>query len=868
MNPGDQVGPYLVVELIGAGGMGEVYRARDTRLARQVALKRLSDGSLGSEVARRRVLREARAAAALSHASIATIYDVLDTPDGLVIVMEYVRGETLASRLRRGPLALDEALAYGAQIADALTDAHDHGIIHRDLKPANIHLTPEGKAKILDFGIARSVADADTRTGSTASGGQIVGTPGYMAPEQLAGGRGDARTDVYGLGLLLFEMLTGQRPFNRSDLVGNALAVFEGRAPKVLAAAPHVPADVSDLVARALERDPDDRFPSASAVAAALGHAIRGLGNAETATGPAPAARRRPVRPRVVAAIAALLLCAVVAGLVWVQPWTTPVSAQSAVIGVLPFRNRSGDVTNDPLVAGLRDAVAKRLASVRSLGILPFRDVSEAIADIRLKRGVDRPIDETREAAAVARTLDAAFVVEGSLQRTGGTLRVDVELIGEDGVRRPAGRHTGDVARLFDLHRRVAEGVTAALNQEDAVRGNPAPVAAPPTSNQEAFADYAQARVFLERPDVPGSLQHAIDLLNKAIVRDRQFALAYAALGEAYWAQFLETRDPAWTTKSQAANLDALRIDPAQPEVRMALAVMYQGQGRLNEATEELRQVLALQPRSDNAHVVLSKIHADKGEWDTAVAEAHTAIRLRPNYWRNHAQLGDTLMRAGRLDGAIAAYRRLTELQPDSARGYQRLGTVLQTAGRLDEALANYEKAAAIRPSWGTYSNMGTLHYWRGDNAKAADAYRRAIELAPNQADLYANLGDALQKLGQKARAADNYRHAISEIRKSLGVKANDSLNLAALALYQAKLGLAAAAASSVEQAVTLSPQVGEVLYVRAVVHALAGETGPACNAVSEAIAHGKSAVEVAHADELKSLKGCAAYERIVAPAK
>jgi serine/threonine-protein kinase len=858
VNRGDLVGPYLVVEPLGAGGMGEVFRARDTRLAREVALKRLFEPALGSESGRRHVLREARAAAALSHPNIATIYDVLETPEGLVIVMEYVPGETLAARLLRGPLPLDDALTFGTQIADALSEAHDHGVIHRDLKPANIHLTPDGKAKILDFGIANVAVDPaspDTSTAETASHArQIVGSPGYMAPEQLAGGRGDQRTDIYGLGLLLFEMLTGQRAFKHADFVGNALAVFEGRTPRVDAVAPQVPAEVSDLVARAMARNPDDRFSTARALGAAIQRARRGLDSGETITLQAPVRRPPWVRHRA-ALVAGILIAAVTGGLLWWQPWTTPVSAHSSVIGVLPFRNGSGDVRNDSLVVGLSDAVAKRLGSVRSLRVLPLDETREAWSG-------------TRASGTVALTLGAAFVVEGTVQRRGETLDVDMVLVGADGQRRPAGRYSGDVTQLFELHRRVVEGVTAALSQEGAVAGGSAPEAGPPTSNADAFADYAQARVFLERPDVPGSLQHAIDLLNAAIARDKNFALAYAALGEAYWAQYREKKDASWTDKARAANLEALRIDPAQPEVRMALAVMYEGLGRTDQATEELRKVLELQPRNDNAHLVLSRIHGEKAEWDKAIAEATAAIALRPNYWRNHAQLGDMLLRAGRLDESIAAYRRITELQPDSARGFQRLGRAQQAAGRADEAIESYEKANAIRESWGTYSNMGTLHYWRGDNVKAAAAYRRAIQLDPNQPELYANLGDALQKLGQPDRAAEQYRRAIVEVRKALQVNANDPLNVAGLALYQAKLGMKDAAASSIELASTLSPQDGEVLYVRAVVHALAGNIAAACEATGAALAHGKSAEEVRLADELKSLKGCPAYDRLLAPGK
>ena len=255
----------------------------------------------------------------------------------------------------------------------------------------------------------------------------------------------------------------------------------------------------------------------------------------------------------------------------------------------------------------------------------------------------------------------------------------------------------------------------------------------------------------------------------------------------------------------------------------------------------------------------------DRGEWDGAVAEAHAAIALRPNYWRNHAQLGDALMRAGRLDEAIAAYRRIVELQPDSPRGYQRLGTALQTAGRLDEALQNYEKATAIRPSWGTWSNMGTLYYWRGEHGKTVEAFEQAIALAPNKPDLYANLGDALKKLGQSGRAADSYRRAIEQVRKLLTVNEHDPLNVAALALYQAKLGQGTMAEASITKAVGLSPKDGEVLYVRAVVYALAGDTSNACGAIAEALAHGKSAEEIRHADELTTVHGCAAYDRVIA---
>jgi serine/threonine-protein kinase len=838
--------------------MGEVYRARDTRLGREVALKRVSDPALASDIARRRILREARAAGALSHPGIATIYDVLDAPEGLFIVMELVPGETLADTLTGGPLPPDEALEVCAQLADALAHAHARGVVHRDLKPSNIHLTPQGRAKILDFGIAKS--DVDERDGGMRADdlgtaeGRMVGSPGYMAPEQVVGRASDQRTDIYSVGIVLFEMLTGERPYAKADRLATTLAMLEGPVPRVDERAPEVPREIADLVARAMARDPEDRFPTASALSVAIARARRSLSDTETFTGTLPdldqkrGARRS--RAALIAAIAALLLIAATA-LLWKPLRSTPVPARSPVIGVIPLRNR-GDAADDALVAGLSDALVKRLGSVRTLRVLPLSETREAAVG-------------ARNAAAIAHAVGAEFVVEGSLTRSGSSVDVDLAIVGANGQRWSAGRYTGDAAQVFQLHRRAAEAVTAALTQAGALRGGMTPEPTPPTSNQEAFANYAQARVFLDRPDVPGNLNHAIDLLQSAIKDDPRFALAYAALGEAYMAQYRETKNTEWPPKAQTANLEALRIDPQQPEVRMSLALMYEETGRPDEATEELKQVMLMQPRNDSAHLVLARLLMNKGKWDDSAAEARTAIDLRPAYWRNHAQLGDTYWRAGRLQEAAAAYQRLVELQPDSTRGYQRLGTALQTMGRYDEALDNYLKAVAIRPTAGTLSNMGTLYYWRGDYAKAADAYQRAIQLVPNNPKYYVNLADAQIHLGRRPQAMGNYRHALQEANKLLAVNAQDTDILTSLALSQAKLGEVTAAQATVLKALTVNAQDGDLLFVRAQIEAIAGKNDAACDGVRDALAHGKNAEDIRHADEFRGLKGCAAYDRVAA---
>ena len=882
--PDARLANYRLERLLGVGGMGSVYLAHDLVLDRPVAIKFISGDRAADASARRRLIREARAAAALDHPNICGVHDVIVEPDGRAcIVMQYVEGETLTEVLRRGPLDVRLALSLAADLASGLAAAHARGIIHRDIKPQNIIVTPARQAKLLDFGIARQrdLAEGSEEVTSTnlTIPGVMIGTPAYMSPEQAQQLPLDGRTDLFSLGAVLFECLTGHRPFEGDTPLQLAAQVLEHEPPPVSALRPGLTEQHDELCRRLLAKHPDDRFRSAEELLGALRVMQSDTGRMTSragtgATGPVDEPRQssgsplalaglrpfRPGRAAVAAAVTLVLALAAIAGSGDKWGWrSSPPAASSAaptVIGVLPFVNESADVNQDPVAAGLPDALATHLRPVPSLLVLPPDEIRGAIRDLRQTTG------NAPEAAVIARNLGAAFVVDGTVARNGRTFEVRVDLVDAQGRRLPVGRYT-NADGVLDLHRRVADGLIAAL-EAAGIRAAAAGPAAATTDNADAFAEYSQGRVFLERPDVPGHLDHAIRLFQGAIAKDPDFALAHAGLAEAYWAQFRETKDPQWTAKAMAANLEALKIDPAQAEVRMSLAVMYHAQGREAEAVEELKRVMERQPQNDNAHRLLSDIHIDLSQWDAAVDEAKVATSLRPTYWRNHSQLGFAYLSAGKYDEAAEAYRRVVELQPDSVRGYQALGTALQAAGRNDQALEQYEKAIGIGASWGTYSNVGTLYFWRGNYQKAADAYARALELQPNNPTLHANLGDAYARLGQPDKAAQSYRRALERVQSLLTVSANDSVNLSLLALYQAKLGHPDAAADALQKAVTISPTNGQVLYTAALVHALAGKREPACRFLGQAVDNGASAEEIRHAGELRPLKGCPAYDHIV----
>ena len=862
---GTTIGSYRVIERLGAGGMGEVFLAEHTTLHKKAALKRLPDDLLSAPGARERLWHEARSAARLGHPNIATTFDVIESSGGPVIVMEYVPGETLASKLRQGSLPVSRALEIARDIAAGLEAAHEEGIIHRDLKPANVQITPRGDVKILDFGVAKSIvpnaSNPAAGTGLTGTA-HVVGTLEYMSPEQLAAGAVDARSDIYSLGVVLFEMLAGRRPYQASDYLGTVMAVMSGSTPDLTALNRAVPPNVAAIVKRAMAREASERFPSAADLRHELSRALDDLSNAVTRPDVEPFAGRATVgteegstapgmrrlwrHPVTIGSIVILVLAAALfLGLKSPQP----PNRLEPIVGVVPFTNASGDPNNDYLALGMSDGLTNRLSSLPGLRVLP--------------PGTSAPKSGQVDPARSVRDLGASFVVAGSVERVGDALAVTVALVGRNGAGRHIATYKGSVSQLFELHRRAAQGVSQALSAEGLIPPGTTASDEQPTSNPDAYAEYLQGRAFLERSDVKGNVEHAIALFTGAIAKDSRFALAHAALGDAYLAQYRETKVPDWTDRATKAVLEAVRLDPRRPQIRMSLATLYLQLGQSEKAEEELRAVMALEPQNDDARRTLAAIHRRAAEFDDAVAEGIKARDLRPNYWLNHFELGNTFYIAGRFEEAAAAYLRVTELQPDNARGFLNLGASQHATGDIQRALDNYRRANSIEPRATAFSNIGVILHWQGDYAGAVSNYERAVALPPNEPQLFANLGDALVKLGQQERARASYRKAVDLATNLLTVNSEDAATLAGRATYHAKLGRHADAGADIEKALNLSKDDGQVLYSLAVVHALAGRPDRSCEALAQALAHGASKVEARNADEFQVLKDCAAYRSL-----
>ena len=708
-HPGRLVAQYHVGDTLGRGGMGVVYRGVDTRLGRPVALKFLPAHLWVDRAARERFLVEARATAALDHPNICTVYEVGETSEGaLFLAMALYDGETLRERLARAPLGTDAALDVATQAAQALSAAHARGIVHRDVKPANLMLTSTGTVKLLDFGLAR-LPDVTV----TASG-QTPGTIAYMSPEQVRGRGADARSDLWALGVVLFEMLTGQRPFRGDSDAAMLHAILTQpvdmrRAPTGGRAAPKAMARV---VEQLLRKEPAERYRSADELLAdlsALGTRAPVPRRANSRWLRMPGTRRMRVE------VAALVLTALVASAAGVLSWRGSagrrekgVAAATEVrvisLAVLPLKNYSGDATEEYFADGMTEALTTTLTKLEALRVIAHQSVRQ------FKRS-DRPVPE------IARALGVTHVVDGSVLQNGDSVRITATLI--DATRNTpiwADRFVRGRREILALQQEVAlaiaRAIEVALTPRDRER-----LADAPEVDPEVFDLYikgTQARYTLD-PLGGGDASVPEGYFTRAIARDSGYAPAYAGL----------------------ASMQALSNDPTR-------------------ARRFAEKALALDPDLAEPHVVLGLIreHHER-DWSGAEGSFRQAIRLNPGFAEAHHELSMLLTRRGRFDEALAAAQRTLYLAPMSARFHHGLGEVYLWSGRYNEAVRAAADARARDSSWsGTDLLLGAAYAGMGEYRSALAALERFRERVGGGVCI-GDLGYVYAASGQRDRARE-----------------------------------------------------------------------------------------------------------------
>ncbi len=650
LSAGLRLGPYEILAPVGAGGMGEVYRARDTRLSREVAVKVLPSALASSADALARFEREARAVAALSHPNILAIHDVGREGAVAYLVTELLEGESLRERLTSSALPARKAVEYAQQIARGLAAAHDRGIVHRDLKPENIFLTRDGLVKILDFGLARQlpaspIEEAESPTAGTASG-MILGTVGYMSPEQVRGKSIDHRSDLFALGAILFEMLTGKRAFQRASPVETMMAILQDDPLDGSSGRP-VPAELSEVVAHCLEKSPDDRFQSARDLAFALQVAERESG-ASRAVEPAAGAPGSP----------------------------------EASIAVLPFRNMSADPDAEYFSDGMTEEIINALAGIETLRVAA-RTSSFAF------KGKDSDVRQ------VGRELGVRTVLEGTVRRAGQRLRITAQLIDvANGYHLWSQRYDREMQDVFAVQDEIARAIAGKLEPR-LVRAPETQLVAPPTEDVEAYNLYLKGRYFLNlrRP------KPAIEQFEAAIARDYRYAAAYLGLADSYSVWGFYGGIPTWEAYARArwATERAQELTPGASEVHLSLGLIehYYGWDVAREE-REIRLVIEKSPRSTDGYFWLGLCLGFSGRVEEAFEVTRYAVSLEPHSANLQAQLGWCFMYGRRFEEAVPELRKAVSLDPNAGFPCWSLGIAYQETGAYAEAIETFERGVEI----------------------------------------------------------------------------------------------------------------------------------------------------------------------------
>ncbi len=739
ISSGTRLGPYEIVAPIGAGGMGEVYRARDTRLDRSVAVKILPVEFAENPQLKLRLEREAKTISQLNHPHICTLYDVGDN----YLVMELLEGETLAERVKLGALPLRTVVEYATQIAAAVATAHERNIVHRDLKPENLFITCAGTLKVLDFGLAKGLPVAIGETASTemrvTTPGVVVGTFAYMSPEQLKGQSVDARSDVFSIGVIILEMTTGRRVFQRTSFPETAAAILHDNPSlsELDSASPML----AQIVRRCIQKRAEERFRNAGELALAL-----------EAASAQPTRIVKPARARAIAAASIIAVLIAAAGLWSLRERTVPHSDASLRVrslAILPFHSLQSDGGGDVFGAGFADTIITKVSQTGALTVRPTSAV---------RKYAHRDVD----ALSAAPELGVDSVLDGNMQRSGGRLRVSVNLLrAGDGMSLWADSFDLPDAELFALQDQVAMRVVEALR----VTLTPAQreaLAKRYTANAKAYEWYAKGSdAFDKRIGNLNQLRESIGFFQKAIAADSRYALAHAQLGYAYvWmALFFEPDDPRWIAAAKQELDEAERLDPTLAQTHVARHDLFWSASEGFQIERAVRELMIAQKLDPSAgHSELATIYYHLGLEQPAVRELRRALEIDPTSSVNRFHYVEGMSTLGRFAEAISANQTY---YPGKGPGYD-TGVILALlwTGRLDEAAVEIERVLKARPDAGwVLSQKGRLAALRGEfssaNAIVATALTKTIR--GNRAYHHITY-DAAAVSALQGRAADTAR--------------------------------------------------------------------------------------------------------------
>src|SRR5712671_782933 len=857
-------GRYEILSVLGQGGMGAVYQARDLELDRLIALKVIRPELATDPAILQRFKQELILARNITHKNVVRIYD-LGEADGIrFITMEYVDGEDMRTMLRQhGKFSAQDAIPMIEQVCRALDSAHSEGVIHRDLKPQNIMRDKQGRIVVMDFGLARSLGDSGmTQTGA------IVGTMEYMSPEQALGSQLDQRSDIFSVGLIFYELLTGKSPYHADTAIASLMRRTREVAKPASDVENTVPRSLSAIVSRCLEREPANRYHSVVELLQQL-KAWEANPNisADALSKMIPHPIVHPVRFNLdlpgklwmwIAAAMLLIAMAGVGGRMLLNRPGAPIAAQGIpplskgkYVAIMPLKLVGDEKALGYVADGIDEALTAKLFQLKEI-----RLSSSANVDAVAKK--DLPLTK------LANELGANLIVQGMVQGSGEKLRVTLRL--DDAT---AGKTVwseefagvpGDLLALEDqIYGRMVGALALKPSNEELAR-----TGAHPTENLKAYDLYLQGRNLLRNSHDAAGVGQAISLFEQAIEKDSNFALAYAGLADANLHNYGETKDSIWAQKAVLAAQQAERLSNTAPEVLLSLGAVYTTTGRNAQAVVELKRALALAPNSDEAYRRLGDAYGAAGQTKESIASYQSAVTANPYFWMNHNALGGAYLKDGDNAKALPAFQKVTELASDNPMGYENIGDTYIRNGQWSEAIPQFQKALSLAPSAFTYSNLGTAYFFLKKYDESTAMFEKAVEMSPNDEQLLGNLGDAYRWSGHSDKAVVAYDKAISRAFQELQVNPRSASTMGDLAVYYAKKGDARNALQYIQQARSINSEDLQLTYSEAMVKALVGKPEDALKPLRLALQKGYPAQEAWNDPELQKLQALPQFGQLV----
>jgi eukaryotic-like serine/threonine-protein kinase len=846
---GQTISHYRITQKLGAGGMGVVYKALDLTLERTVALKFLPPDMVVTSADRERMLREARAASMLDHPNIGVIHGLEESGDRqFFIVMGYYEGMTLSEKLDRGVIPAREALDLAIQIARGLSAAHARNIVHRDIKPSNVIITPDNVAKIVDFGLARVVASA-----SATQSMSLTGTLPYMAPEQILGELVDQRSDVWALGVVLVQMLTGSHPFVRPNTAAMTFAILN-QAPSALDA---VPDAVQPLIYRTLSKKPEHRQANASELLVDLEEARSKI------TGTPPATEHptatRDLSPRELkllrdnastprwnenttswgtrVALVAMILLLVLTGILLIPPVREEMmglvyASTEKHIAVLPFQN-IGDPQFDAVTEGFDVALTNRLSNLEaaqnSLWVVPA-------SEIRTKK--------INDASAAFRVLGATMVVGGTVVHQGTGVRVTITLVDARRMRQIGALELENEAGNLAV---IENDATARLARLMRLRIPGESQDEHTNTTPKTYESYLKAVGLLDRWDQPGNVDSAITSLNSAVTTDPGFALGFAALCDAYRLKFVVENDPAVIPHAQENCATAVHLDDKLAVVHVRSAQLNSLLGKNDIALQQYQKAMEMNPHDVDTLIGISRVNEKMNRPDEAEKNLKQAIALRPDYWNGYLMLAQFYNRQERRNDAIEQFKRVIKLTPDNARAYTNLGAEYIDLGdekMYPAAEDTLKRSLQITPTYDAYANLGYLYYLQKRHPEAIQAFKQAAALNDKDWRPFVNLYINYEWLKEKANMEQVRPSAIERLEKAIAVTPQDSeLHSILATLYAAHDR--DKAISQIQTALALSPKDSGVLSDVAVAYEVMGNRKEAIRYAQDSLRNGGKLTEL-----------------------